>query len=34
MRRHGDKLEPLPVENLWQGEKRINKAVKYALKPF
>ena len=34
MRRNGKKLEPLPTEELWQNDKRIIKAIKYALKPF
>lgn len=34
MQRNGEKLEPLPVESLWQNEKRVIKAVKYALKPL
>lgn len=34
MQRNGDKLEPLPTEDLWQDEKRVIKAVKYALKPL
>ena len=34
MQRNGQKFEELPVENLWQNEKRVRKAVKYALKPI
>ena len=34
MQRNGEKLEPLPQEELWQSEKRVRKAVQYALKPF
>jgi hypothetical protein len=34
MSRNGTTLEPLPTEQLWQSEKRVKKAVAYALKPF
>jgi len=34
MQRDGEQLEPLPPEALWQSQKRIRNAVKYALKPL
>lgn len=34
MQRNGEALEPLPKEDLWQSEKRVRKAVNYALKPL
>ncbi len=34
MMRKGESLEPLPPEALWQSDKRVVKAVKYALKPL
>lgn len=34
MQRNGEKLEVLPKESLWQNQKRVLKAVKYALKPI
>ena len=34
MQRDGEKLEILPMESLWQNQKRVLKAVKYALKPI
>ena len=34
MRRNGQKFEALPKDGLWQNEKRVLKAIKYALKPI
>ena len=34
MQRNGDKFEALPVDSLWKNEKRVMKAIKYALKPI
>lgn len=34
MERNGEALEPLPSSKFWQDEKRVLKAVKYALKPL
>ncbi|NND67916.1 MAG: hypothetical protein HKN19_10035 [Halioglobus sp.] len=34
MMRNGESLEPLPKEELWQSQKRVRKAVSYALKPL
>jgi len=34
MQRNGQKLEALPISDLWQKPKRVSKAVKYALKPI
>ena len=34
MRRNGQKFEALPKDSLWLNEKRVVKAIKYALKPI
>ena len=34
MRRNGKKFEALPKDSLWQNEKRVLKAIKYAMKPI
>lgn len=34
MQRKGKKLEALPMDQLWQNERRVSKAVRYALKPI
>ncbi|MEM7359723.1 MAG: hypothetical protein AAF431_11550 [Pseudomonadota bacterium] len=34
MQRKGKKLEALPKEQLWQNERRVSKAIRYALKPI
>lgn len=34
MERNGEQLEALPASSFWQKPKRVEKAVKYALKPI